>query len=99
YANARDALLEMLDWPFARRHAVLAALTLTRTGWAYVYSLPGDCLAPRRLATGIRPEPVDARIPFDIEGDASIGTNRILLTDQAAAELIYTANTPNAAIN
>lgn len=99
YANARDAVLELLDWPFARRRAVLAALTLTRTEWDFVYALPADCLAPRRIVSGIKPESADDRIPFDIEGDATVGTNRILLTDQEDATLLYTAITPNPVTN
>lgn len=91
YANARDAVLELLDWPFARRRATLGVLSLTRTEWAFVYSLPADCLAPRRLVSGVKPETADDRIPFEIEGDSSIGTNRVLVTDQEDAELLYTA--------
>jgi hypothetical protein len=96
FANARDSLLETLDWPFARRRATLAATTLTRSEWSFVYSLPTNCLAPRWITTGLQAADADTKIPFAIEGDDSVGTNRVLLTDQDDAELVFTAGGPNA---
>ena len=90
YAPARDALLERYNWKFARKHVVLALLSgVERTAWAYCYELPADCLAPRALWSGTRTPRVDERIPFDWEaGDTGAS---ILVTDQADAELEYTA--------
>jgi hypothetical protein len=109
YADSRDATLEARWWPFAKRRATLAEIAEADLpeagigGWAYAYTLPADCIAPRYIealtddtdeeviavnsdaigiASGARP------IPFDTEDD---GDRRILLTDQPAAVLVYTA--------
>lgn len=94
YAHLRDSLLAMCDWPFARKRAALALLSETeRSGWDYAYSLPLDCLVPRRVWSGeiaqrrLRP---DQRVPFGLEADDS-GSGRILLTDEQGAKLLYTA--------
>lgn len=89
YPLSRDEVLAELPWRFASYRSVLALLTTTRNGWAFAYSLPADCVAPRRLWDGLRNPGKGQRIPFDVEGDATSGG--ILLTDQPAAELIYTA--------
>ncbi len=83
YAKARDALLESFPWKFATKRSVLALSTEERTGWAYVYDLPADCLAPRSIYPGKRMPSALEKIPFDVEGT-------LLLTDWAEAELIYT---------
>jgi hypothetical protein len=105
FADSRDACLEARDWPFARKRATLTALTDgARGGWAYGYSFPEDCIAPRYIEAATDSEDNDdeltssadatglltgARpIPFDLED----GTNGpIILTDQPSAELVYTA--------
>jgi hypothetical protein len=91
FDTQRDFLLEEVDWPFARRRQLLAALTsVTRTGWANVFSMPADCLAPRCVETGIRMPSAAQRIPFRVEDDAGVG--RVLLCDLGAPELRYTSN-------
>lgn len=88
----RDEVLEANDWTFARRHAVLALTTSTRTNWSYVYTLPADCLVPRLVEPGVRP--VVATIPFELElGDDA--TSLVVATNQDDAELIYTARVTN----
>ena len=85
----RNQLLEVYDWSFARKRVVLAltADDEERAEWAYIYALPTDCLAPRRLVTGNQVDSADSRIPFDVE----LGTRgKILLTDLAEAKLVYT---------
>ena len=97
YASARDELLEKYNWKFARKHSVLALLSgVTRSAWAYCYELPVDCLAPRSIWSGIRTPTLDQRIPFDWEaGDSGPS---ILVTDQAEAELEYTAKVTTVAL-
>jgi hypothetical protein len=105
YPNARDVVLASFLWAFAEKYATLALLVPTRTGWSYEYQLPSDCIAPRYISTGVRPgaltSTVDSiclpasagagqKIAFAI-GASDDGTGRILLTDQAQAELVYTA--------
>lgn len=90
YEPSRDALLEAAPWPFATRRALLGLLTITRTGWAYVYQCPTDMVpgCARYLETGLPNPAPDQQIPFRLEDDATEGA--ILLTNQQAAELVYT---------
>lgn len=86
----RDAVLEAAPWPFAMYRADLAAITDgERTGWAYAYQLPTNCLAPRYITDGTTEPAEGEEIPFVLEADATNG--RVLLTNQDAAELVYTA--------
>jgi hypothetical protein len=106
YDFVLDATLRDHDWGFARKQVVLALLAETRSGWDYVYAYPTDCVAAR----GIYNPSSSAGTSYDSEtdeykkyGDVSyeIGSNatgsaRVVLTNQASAELIYTAKISNA---
>lgn len=96
YPIARDGTLEAGWWPFALGRERLAGLSRTRDPWAFAYALPHDCLVPRELLRpqGALPAWVATSevlslppIPFALE--LSAGT-RVLLTDEPAAELVYT---------
>lgn len=107
YADARDEVLETLPWTFAMRRASLAPLAnVTRDGWQFCYAIPADCIATRfiynpTITGGISGdgslvgEPATwfgafpLVVPFDVESDAVAGT--IIVTDQADAEIVYTA--------
>lgn len=85
YPIARDEILEMADWTFARKRAALAALSTNPSGtWQYAYALPADMLVPRRIMTGNASMHEDDSPDFDIEGTT-------LLTNEADAILVYTA--------
>lgn len=89
YPLALDDVLVSVPWPFATRRASLSALTGgERSGWTYAYALPADCLQVRDIWTGVRNPPVRQRIPFALEHDPVAG--KILLTNQASPEIIYT---------
>jgi hypothetical protein len=94
YAMARDACLEEFAWPFATRRAVLDVLAddedddEARTGWAYTYALPTDCLAPLYIESGLQHPAPDQQVPFRVEDDEEEGP--VLLTDMEEAELVYT---------
>lgn len=62
---------------------------LSRDDWGFVYSLPSDMVAPRKLITGVRVTSPMNEYPFAIESDPNLG--QILCTDQIQAELAYTA--------
>lgn len=89
FEHVRDAVLEQIDWPFARRRAVLGPLSFTVTGYAGAYALPADCGTPRRIDSGVRPD-IDP-VVYRLETDARVG-GLILLTDWSAPELCYTSN-------
>lgn len=90
YAKTRDELLEKAWWKFATKRADLAVLSSpdvetadARSGWAYTYQLPADCLQPRYIWSGNRTPTPDDRVPFDVE-------EVLFLTDQEDCELVYT---------
>lgn len=91
YESTRDRLLEAAPWPWANKRATLAAITGgEREGWTYAYALPVDCLVPRKLNPVTRNPAVRDLAPFMLEHDATTGL-AILLSDQDAPELLYTA--------
>lgn len=95
YGPCRDELLELFGWPFATKRTTPAALAgVTRSGWSYAYALPDDCVAVRYLWSGTRNPRPDQTIPFDTEGGGA-GDTRILLTDEATPEVVYTYRLEN----
>ena len=85
YAATRDTLLRAHDWNFARRRVILAEQGAAPTGWTFRYALPTDCVRLLRLASA-SPEVGAPR--FEVAGDA---TSRFVLSDEPAAEAVYTA--------
>lgn len=88
YATVRDLVLRSFPWPFAARTAALVASVETHTLWGYLYDLPADFLAARRMVRA------GERItltppPFEIITNAA-GTGYLLATDEAEAYLEYT---------
>lgn len=101
YAAARDALLEMFDWRFARRRASLALLAdsagdpVEFSGWSFGYALPDDIIKPRGIY------PLESKQPFTLEiADDAAGnpTVPVLLTNVEEAELFYTARIESPAL-
>lgn len=82
FGLARNELLEMFDWTFARKRQTLALVTNPSSVWAYAYALPSDCLRARRIITGAGVTEEDSE-PYNVEGG-------VLLTNKQYAELIYT---------
>lgn len=88
--DARDAVLQARRWSFARRRADLAQLTAGERGaWSYAYTLPSDYIAARYIETGATNPGEGDDIPFEIEGDSTVG--RVLLCNEDTVELVYTA--------
>jgi hypothetical protein len=80
---ARDVLLEMHDWRFARFRENLALTEVAYSSWEFGYGLPSDCIVPRRvLAEGYANEERDAA-DFVVENDT-------LLTNVENPVLVYT---------
>lgn len=90
YAATRDGLLEKFSWPFATARATLALTSSTRSGWAYTYRQPPNCLKPRYIWPGTRAPQAASRIPFAQELDDN-ASGFLICTDQAQPELVYTA--------
>lgn len=88
FDGARDSVLAAFPWRFCRRRAVLASTGQTRSGWAYVYSLPAECITPVEIFPGTRPTAPGDEVPFDLELNDK-GTALVLCTDMSPAELSY----------
>lgn len=91
FALARNELLEMSDWAFARTRVALATTTNPSSVWTYAYSLPSDCLVPRRIL-------VDESGVFEEDGEPWNREGQVLLTDKENAELVYTKVITNAGL-
>lgn len=92
----RDATLEAFAWPFATARAVLSLVSGgERSGWAYAYVRPNDCIAVRYLYPGTTTPGEGQQIPFAEEGGSvdarGLSGPRLILTNQPQAELVYTA--------
>jgi len=59
YPIARDSLLQMHNWNFASRRALLASVTMPYSMWKYAYAVPGDMM----VAVSV--------LPHDAENDYS----------------------------
>jgi hypothetical protein len=91
YDECREAVLEAMDWNFARKRLTLSlSITDAPEGvWTYRYDYPSDCIAARKLQNPLGPD-ADA-VPFEIELDSDTGLKSIL-TDLEEAKLVYTKN-------
>lgn len=93
YESSRDRALVEGRFNFATTRATLADLGTPPTNWSYRYALPSDCLDVQRIVTpGIRNPLAKNRIPFELAEEAGA---RVLYTDQAQAELVYTKRVTN----
>ena len=101
YPLMRDSVLEDHDWDFARKRILVALLYETYTGWAYAYQYPTDCLTIRKIlgeadtVNGISFDeetstPKLGQAEYEVISSATLN-RRIILTDKADAELVYTA--------
>lgn len=68
FEPARNMLLEMFPWTWARKQAALAKSSTTPvfSTYAYAYALPSDCLSPVRLEGGDE---------WEVYGDRLLYTN------------------------
>lgn len=93
YPMARDELLEMHDWSFARRRVALSLLVTNEAEgvWLYAYGLPSDCLKDRAVyptpsaVGGVGDQPGEE---YEIETTA--GGSKVLYTNCDKAVLRYT---------
>ncbi len=93
YEPCRDMVLANFPWNFATGRQALADLGTPPTNWLYRYAMPTDCLAARHLVVEGSREPLAKdRIAFEV---AEEGNVKVLYTDQAEAELVYTKRVTN----
>ncbi len=94
-ATARDVVLAVYHWPFAKARQELVELTDedARDEWEHVFALPDDCIIPRYIrpvGLGKRALSRSERIPFTTE-KSSQSEASVLLCDLPNPLLIYTA--------
>jgi len=84
YEQCLDAVLEDFPWNFATARQTLADLDDAPDHWDYRYAWPSDCLRALEIVQTIAG---DDPAPFKIE--LYQGSSRTILTNMAAAVLIY----------
>lgn len=88
YDQVRDNILRAFPWPFATTTAALALVTKMgdvahpTTEWAYSYRYPTDCMAFRRIESGIRNDTQESQVPYRFARDTS---GKLIYTDMAEA--------------
>lgn len=91
YGQTRDALLREHDWGFAQQTiAAVASGQAAPAPWAVSYQYPTDCLKVRNLFQAAYAADQSDPLPvlWEIAGNATVG--RVILTNEAAALLVYT---------
>lgn len=83
YATARDEMLGMFDWDFARTRTALAAVTNNNPNWAYAYTIPSTCMVPRRVLPSTVTANEQESEKYAIEGS-------VLYTNKEEAVLVFT---------
>lgn len=93
YPMAVAELLEAADWSFARARGALALNVSNASDvWAYAYTLPTDCVKPRRILTGNALALDQDGETFDVEGT-------VLYSNKEDAVLLYTRSISNPALH
>lgn len=92
YDGAREAALRDYPWAFAKRQQTLALTGTAPDGWDYQYAYPSDCLSIRRIYNIADPKSEEQKpIKYTVAQNPD-GAGRVIWTDQAEAQLIYTRN-------
>lgn len=102
YTYIRDSVLRDHKWSFATKRTILAELNETCSGYDYVYAYPSDCLVAHEIyndtgdLSGVAYDYTTdtyyptGKIEFEVASSSTL-TNKIILSNKEAAELIYTA--------
>lgn len=90
YETTLKSVLRDFPWPFATEYHTLEELddNPDEDNYAYAYQYPTDCLAARRILSGIRNDNRQTRVHFKVVRQNG---SKILLTDQEDAVLEYTS--------
>lgn len=95
YPIARDALLEMHTWSFAKRRASLSLLDLDNISdggelpesWGFGYAWPSDCLKPIAV---LLPGATDDTDGEDFVTETLANGTKVIFTNAEDATLVYT---------
>lgn len=105
YDDCVGEALELRSWDFAKAQCELRVgeVGVERAGWAHVYLLPEDLVAPRALVQGdLRAslEPEETRLPYELQMSDD-GTAQLFCCDADLSDidaLEYTSNKASIAI-
>lgn len=94
FAPALDMALREIMPRFATKRKALALVGEDLvTNWTYCYSYPTDCVRLHGIVSPYTRQPrLDESIPYEV---ANYDDERVILTDEADAEIIYTALVTN----
>lgn len=97
YNLGRQTVLRDHPWGFAERRKALTLVGTAPDDWKYQYLYPDECLKAIEIQKVNRS---DKPIPFKISqySDADNSKTKVILTDQADAVLIFTADEDDEAI-
>lgn len=88
FTQAVEELMEMGEWGFARRRAILTPLTDTRPGWAGAFAQPNDMAFPIRIVPVEGGATLPGRsLPFDF-------ADGVIWSHSDAVALEYVTKTP-----
>ena len=100
YPIARDALLELHDWNFATKRALLAQVDNAWSQWAYTYLQPADCLrviavldknAKHDQSVSMPNTGIGQYTPVEFVCETNDGGDEVILTNQVDAMTRYVA--------
>lgn len=85
YAHARDMILTMQPWPFAKVRQNLQLSGTAWDGWTYSYTYPANCSFLEKIVLpGLRTEPADRKVPFIVVRNPD-APGKLVMTDQESA--------------
>jgi len=102
YPVARQELIEMYAWTFAKTRVALAQVTNPSSVWTYAYAAPSDLIQPQRILTASTLDAygffpfggllrADEVALFNERGSANFDyENDVILTHENNAVLLYT---------
>ena len=85
YPMARDSLLELHEWGFATKRAMLAEFAGIWQGWVYAYAVPADCI---KILAVYPPDAKDDGQAQAYEREM-VGTQSVIYTNQPVATVPY----------
>jgi hypothetical protein len=97
YDEVLEVTLRDFEWPFATKYANLVLdESEPNDEWGFSYIYPTNCLAIRKILSGVRSDTEDTKVPYEIGQNGSGAV--VIYTDLEDAVLKYTIKSTNAGI-
>lgn len=95
FEEVRDATLRDFEWPFTTKfEALVVDEEEPNDEWAFSYVYPSDCLAIRKILSGVRNDTEDTKVPYEIGVNADGAT--VIFCDLEDAVLKYSLKVTDA---